>query len=126
MPVQVLHETRRMNLVLPWPPSTNRIWRHVGSRVLLSREGRAYRTKVAIVVAEARVQGFGRNKVRVRVDACMPDARRRDIDNLWKAAGDALQAARVFDDDSQIIDLHIRHAGIDRDWPRLCVTVEAA
>lgn len=113
-------------LELPFPPSTNRIWRHVGSRVLISREGRAYRTEVQRLVMVARVHGFGRRKVRVTVEASMPDARRRDIDNLWKAAGDALQAARVFDDDSQIVELTIRHAGIDRERPRLDVTVEAA
>lgn len=115
-----------IRLTLPWPPSTNRIWRHVGSRVLISREGRAYRQSVALCVAQARVQGFGRRKVRVCVDAFMPDARRRDIDNLWKAAGDSLQAARLFDDDSQIVDLHIRTAGMDREAPRLEVTVEGA
>ena len=115
-----------IRLTLPFPPSTNRIWRHVGPRVLLSREGRQYRTAVAAVVMQARVQGFGRRKVRVTVEAAMPDNRRRDIDNLWKAAGDSLQAARVFDDDSQIVELVIRHAGIDRERPRLDVTVEAA
>lgn len=115
-----------MRLTLPFPPSTNRIWRHVGPRVLLSREGRQYRVDVAVVVAQARVQGFGRRKVRVTVDASMPDNRRRDIDNLWKAAGDSLQAARVFDDDSQIVELTIRHAGIDRERPRLDVTVVEA
>ena len=56
----------------------------------------------------------------------MPDNRRRDIDNLWKAAGDSLQAARVFEDDAQIVELTIRNAGVDRDRPRLDVTVEPA
>ena len=115
-----------IRLTLPFPPSTNRIWRHVGSRVLLSREGRQYRVDVAAVVMQARVQGFGRRSVRVTVDASMPDNRRRDIDNLWKAAGDSLQAARVFEDDSQIVELTIRNAGVDRARPRLDVTVEAA
>jgi len=38
-------------LVLPWPPSANRYWRHVGPRVLISREGRIYRRNVANCVA---------------------------------------------------------------------------
>lgn len=113
-------------LTLPWPPSTNRIWRSVGTRVLLSREGRQYRAEVAAVVMQARVQGFGRQKVRLSIEAVMPDNRRRDLDNLLKAANDAMQAARVFEDDSQIVDLRIRNAGMDRDNPRLDVTLEAA
>jgi Holliday junction resolvase RusA-like endonuclease len=115
-----------MILTLPFPPSTNRIWRHVGTKVLLSREGRAYRQRVAEVVMLARVQSFGRHKLTMVIDASMPDARRRDLDNLLKAAQDAMQAARVYEDDSQIIDLRIRHAGIDRANPRLDVTLEAA
>lgn len=115
-----------MNLTLPFPPSVNRIWRSVGTRVLLSREGRAYRQAVGLAVLQARVQGFGRRKVRVSVMAYMPDARRRDIDNLWKAAGDALQACRIMDDDSQIVRLLIEHGGIDRNRPRLDVEIEEA
>lgn len=113
-------------LTLPFPPSVNRLWRSVSGRVLLSREGRAYRVAVGLAVAQARAHGFGRRHVRVHVDAYMPDARRRDLDNLWKACGDGLQAHRVVEDDSQIRDLRIRHAGIDRDRPRLEVTIEAA
>ena len=112
-----------MNLTLPFPPSVNRLWRAVKGRVLLSREGRAYRLAVGQVVLQARLQGFGRRHVRVLVDAYMPDNRRRDLDNLWKACGDGLQANRVLADDSQIRDLRIRHAGIDRDRPRLEVTI---
>lgn len=115
-----------IRLSIPFPPSTNRIWRNVGTRVLLSREGRAYRQRVAEAVMIACVQGFGRKKLALVIDASMPDARRRDLDNLLKAAQDAMQAARLYDDDSQIVDLRIRHAGIDRDNPRLDVTLEAA
>lgn len=115
-----------MILTLPFPPSVNRIWRNVKGRTLLSREGRAYRQEVSWLIAAARVQGFGRRKVRVSVQAYMPDARRRDIDNLWKAAGDALQASRVMDDDSQIVRLLIAHCGIDKDRPRLEVEIELA
>ena len=47
-----------VRLELPFPPSVNRYWRHVGMgggvRVLLSREGRRYKAAVwAIVRAQA-------------------------------------------------------------------------
>lgn len=113
-------------LTLPWPPSVNRIWRHWKGRTLLSREGRQYRLDVAACVAQARLQGFGRRSVKVVAVAYLPDNRRRDIDNIQKAAFDALQAARVFDDDSQIVDSHWRKGPVDRARPRIEITVEAA
>lgn len=113
-------------LVIPFPPSTNRIWRAVGGRVLLSREGRAYRDAVARAWALARIQGHGRAPLAVYIHAWLPDARRRDLDNLQKASLDALCRAGAFDDDSQIVDLRIRRAGVDRANPRLEIVLEMA
>ena len=115
-----------MRLTLPWPPSTNRIWRQWKGRTLLSREGRAYRGEVLAVWLQAQQQGLGRSPLVLSIEAHMPDRRRRDLDNLLKAANDAMQAARVFEDDSQIVDLRIRNAGVDKGNPRLEVTLEAA
>lgn len=113
-------------LTLPFPPSVNRIWRAVAGRILLSRDGRAYREAVARQWLAARLQGHGRRPLVVSIDAWMPDNRRRDLDNLQKASLDALQRAGAFHDDSQICDLRIRRAGIDRQNPRLEVVLEAA
>ncbi len=113
-------------LTLPYPPSTNRLWRQWKGRTLISREGRAYRRLVGIECLRQCVHTFGRQTVALRIVAWMPDARRRDLDNLLKATQDALAAARVYEDDSQIVDLHIRRGGIDRASPRLEITLEAA
>lgn len=112
-------------LVLPYPPSTNRYWRHWKGRTLLSRDGRQYREDAVRAVNLARVDGIGSRRCRVTVAAYMPDARRRDVDNVLKASLDALTAARVYEDDSQIVKLTVERMGIDRDRPRLEVTVEA-
>lgn len=113
-------------LTLPWPPSVNRIWRQWKGRTLLSRDGRQYRQDVALVVMQARAQGFGRRDVKVTAVAYLPDKRRRDLDNLAKAVCDGLQAARVFEDDAQIIESHWRKGPVDRARPRIEIVVEAA
>ena len=107
-----------VRLELPFPPSVNRYWRHVGMgggvRVLLSREGRRYK---AAVWATVRARGgtgeplTGRLVVDVRLYP--PDRLRRDIDNFGgKALLDALTDAGVWQDDSQLDELRIRRCAV--------------
>ena len=112
----------RTVIELPWPPSVNRYWRSVGGRVLISADGRKYRGRVEAVASADR---FGGSPVLVSIYAHFPDQRRRDLDNLLKAPLDALTAAGMWDDDSQIQALTIRKVGIDSAHPRLVVTVES-
>lgn len=92
-----------MSLTLPWPPSNNTYYRHVGNRVLLSSAGRAYRADVVAALASQITPRFGQHvRVSLTVTACAPDRRRRDLDNLGKAICDALTFAGVYADDSQI------------------------
>ena len=90
-------------MTLPWPPSINHYWRHVGRRVLISREGRTFRKNVCALLG-----GGGPRKppaggrIALCMDAFPPDRRRRDLDNLQKPVLDALEHAGVYLDDSQI------------------------
>ena len=54
----------------------------------------------------------------------LPDHHRRDLDNLSKAICDSLNGI-VFDDDSQIVDLHLTKR-VDKQVPGIVVTVETA
>jgi crossover junction endodeoxyribonuclease RusA len=98
-----------IRLVLPWPPSVNRMWRTVrlagSQRTLLSAEARRYReaTRVACAASQGPLTG----RLKVTLFACPPDRRRRDLDNMTKAVLDVLQYALVIEDDSQIDDLRI-------------------
>ena len=86
---------------LPYPPSVNHYWRMVGSRMLISREGRAFRQRVCpILKASAMKTVLGR--LAVKIEICPPDHRRRDIDNVQKAVLDALEKGGAYEDDSQI------------------------
>lgn len=78
-------------------------------RVLLSAEGRKYREDVQAI---ARGQQPMHGRLRVTIDAFPPDRRRRDVDNLAKAALDALTHAGVWGDDSQVDELLVRRADL--------------
>ncbi len=92
-----------MIFTLPYPPSINHYWRHVGPRTLISREGRAFRRNVCALLG-----GGGPRKppcggrIALAMDAFPPDRRRRDLDNLQKPVLDALEHAGVYEDDSQV------------------------
>ncbi len=105
----VLPETIKtvITLTLPYPPSVNQTWRHVGNKVLLSKHGRAYRIAVGRAVLHQRGNKHLSGPLKVQIDMHPPDNRKRDADNALKSACDALQHAGVFDDDYQIFDLRI-------------------
>lgn len=113
-----------MELQLPYPPSVNRLWRHVGAKVLIASAGRKYRKDVEKAVIFQR----GRQsplfcKLRVTIEVYPPDNRRRDLDNLAKAPLDSLKHAGVYGDDSQIDHLVIIRRS-KRGQPGINVTIE--
>ena len=91
---------------LPWPPSLNRYYRHVGPRVLISREGRRYR-----MMCVSRLGGvFPKldGKVKLTGEFYPPDARKRDLDNVLKCMIDSLVHAGLMRDDSQIKHIDVQ------------------
>ena len=90
-----------VELELPWPPSLNHYYRHVGPRVLISRDGRKYRESVQAIAGRTGHAKFT-CPVQVELDLYPPDNRRRDIDNSQKSLLDALTCAGVYEDDSLI------------------------
>lgn len=101
-------------LVLPWPPSVNRLWRHVqigrSVRTIVSREGRGYKVAVWTACLEQGAPKGIQGKVALKIKLEPPDKRKRDIDNCCKALLDALTYSGVWIDDSQVDDLHIYRA----------------
>lgn len=96
---------------LPWPPNVNHSHElnADGSR-RLSTEARAFRENAsAIARFEFAQAGYKtlRGRCEVKIDFMPPDARKRDIDGPIKQLLDALQAAEVFADDSQVKQLQV-------------------
>ncbi|TGC25851.1 crossover junction endodeoxyribonuclease RusA [Escherichia sp. E1130] len=89
-------------LSLPWPPSNNRYYRHNRGRTHISAEGLAYRDNVALIIKNAMLDIGLATPVKILVECHMPDSRRRDLDNLQKAAFDALTKSRFWLDDQQV------------------------
>lgn len=97
-------------IVMPWPPTVNHYWRNVGGKVLISAQGRQYREAVAEIALVDLWPQFPTERVKVTIEAWMPDRRRRDLDNILKSLLDSLTYAGVWDDDSQVDDLRIYRA----------------
>jgi crossover junction endodeoxyribonuclease RusA len=98
-----------IDVVLPYPPSVNHYYRHVGPRVLISREGRCYREQVGSVLRALGIEPLA-GPLALRLRLHPPDRRRRDLDNTLKALLDALQHGRAYVDDSQVALLLVEKA----------------
>lgn len=113
-----------IELTLPFPPTVNTYWRHVGRRVLISKKGRSYRTQVRLdVLAQALNNYEFKGPVEVCIVAHPPDKRRRDLDNLPKAILDALEHAGAFEDDNQVARLVIERGELCRPDGEVHVTI---
>lgn len=97
-------------LILPWPPSVNRMYRVFRGRSIISREGRDYRERVVAMV-KAQEAPLIACRCAVDVLAYPPDRRRRDLDNVCKALLDGLVHGGALADDSLIDLLSIRRMG---------------
>lgn len=97
-----------IEFTLPFPPSVNHYWRNFRGRMVIGARGRAYRKAATDAIADQRVpcDGLG-GPLQVELTAHPPDRRRRDLDNLQKALLDAVVAAGVIEDDSNIDDLRV-------------------
>ena len=114
-----------MILAIPYPPTGNTSTRHAGGRHYTTEAVKRYRMEVATL---AMAQGAAKTldgPIKVVAEVYPPDRRRRDLDNAWKSAGDALTHAGVWRDDHQICDLRLVRMDT-RPGGQVVVTVEEA
>lgn len=114
-----------MTLTLPLPPSANHYWRSIvvknRVRVLVSKDGRAFRKHCALVAMAHRVN---RLDGEVEVTGTVYMARRGcDLDNRVKPLLDALKGV-CWNDDVQVAAIRFTR-DLDRDNPRVELTITA-
>ena len=110
-------------LQLPFPPSVNTYWRHVGNRVLVSKKGRQYQTAVSKLLNRKNIKTHDGDLI-VDIRLIPPDRRRRDVDNSLKALLDAMQFGGAYHDDAQIVRLTVEKHQPDPENPRAEVVVQ--
>lgn len=90
---------------LPYPPSVNHYWRMWRGRMVVSREGRRFRERVAATLAALGARPL-EGPLAVEIELYPPDRRRRDLDNCLKSILDALEEGNAYHDDSQVVCLN--------------------
>ncbi len=112
-----------MRITLPVPPSLNRYYRTFRGRILMSAEGRTYKTLAAGLALQQGAKPIA-GPIRVSVWVYRP-AKRGDIDNFSKCLLDSLAGGVCYENDAQIIELHL-YRGDDKLRPRVEVEVSPA
>lgn len=116
-----------ITLELPWAPTANTYYRRVGHKTLISRAGREYRRQIGKQRMAENWPRFGEAiRLSLAIKAYPPDRRKRDLDNMLKPMLDALEAADLFADDSQIDHLSIERMESNGKPGHVAVTVRPA
>lgn len=95
------------SIVLPYPVSANRYWRHYNGRTVVSEDARAYKAGVWLQAQHAGMRPFaGPIAMYVHVYRARKVG---DLDNSAKVLADSLNGI-AYQDDSQIVEWHLwRH-----------------
>ena len=105
-----------LTLVFPWPPSVNEYWhmRPAGKIVIVyvAQDGKKFRRAVQAIVLSAGICKPLMGRLSVEVRCWQPNRVKIDLDNRLKALLDAMEAAKVYENDNQIDRLLVLRAGV--------------
>ena len=93
-------------LNFPLPPTINSYYQFHGHRRFVGEAGKKFKFQVAQIVSQQSIR-FGAEKLSMMVTINFRDKRKQDLSNRIKALEDAMVQAGLFDDDSQIKEIHI-------------------
>lgn len=112
----------RMKLILPYPPSTNRYWRNVNGKTIVSAEAAAYLKQAGWLAKEQGAQMLA-GCLRVVYHFYRP-RESGDLSNRIKILEDALNGI-AWEDDKQVVEIHAyRHE--DKRNPRVEIDIQEA
>jgi len=94
-----------IHLSLPYPPSVNHYWVWTGRGWTIGKKGRTFINDVKWLTA-GKPKGIT-DRLIASAYVYPPDNRRRDLDNINKAIWDSLEKAGIYENDSQIDELHM-------------------
>ncbi|MBQ3333632.1 MAG: RusA family crossover junction endodeoxyribonuclease [Thermoguttaceae bacterium] len=96
-----------MEVTIPWPISTNAIWRRAGFHIHKSKRYKVFIRAVAdALAAQVRYKTLT-GKIEVWVALYPPNRKKYDCDNYVKSILDAFTLCGVWEDDSQVYLLHV-------------------
>ena len=102
---------RLVTLTLPFPPSSNRYWKHSGrgghAVTYLSKEALTHRKEVGDCVLAAGIREPLTGRLAVEYRCFMPYPVKGDLGNVEKCASDSLTHAGVWVDDAQLWSIHL-------------------
>jgi len=87
------------------PPSVNHYWAAKGNRRFITKRGKEFK-KLLSTHASFFKKRKTNGDVYLEIEVCLPDRRRRDVDNFLKPILDSLEGI-VYEDDSQVRGLYI-------------------
>lgn len=107
----------RLAILVPWPPSANRIWRIGNGKAYLSPKYKEFKKNVEAEVRKATGEApkpLLSGKFDVEITLYPPTRRKRDVDNCVKPILDALTSAGVWRDDEDVWQVLVRRSFVRR------------
>lgn len=91
------------------PPSVNHYWLASGKRRFISKQGKAYQHIIKLLLGNREPS---QKRLKIDVEICFSDRRKRDLDNCLKALLDALVKAELCIDDEQFDVIHVKRGEV--------------
>lgn len=110
------------NLTLGFPPSVNTCYTVHRGRKIITAKARDYKYEVSELLGNNRQPLKGAVKCTYRF--YRGDRRQYDISNYIKVVEDCLTDAKIWVDDSQVVEIHMYKMAVDKENPRVEIRIE--